>query len=391
MEMKMNQKKKIVLVGNGMAGIRTVEHVLKLAPEAYEITVFGAEPYPNYNRIMLSSVLAGGAVMKEIVINDMAWYEENHINLHLGDEVVRIDTDQRKVVSASGVEAEYDVLILATGSHPFILPIPGARKDGVIGFRNIKDCERMMEASRKYKKAAVIGGGLLGLEAARGLLHLGMDVTVVHIHPYLMERQLDEPASRMLQHELEAQGMKFLMQKQTASIYGGRRAEGLEFADGSRLEADLVVMAVGIKPNIELAKEAGLNVARGIIVNDYLETSAPGVYAVGECAEHRGIAYGLVAPLYEQGSVLAKRLSGVDTAGYEGSVTSTKLKVSGVDVFQRDISMMLRAHARCGFKMNWKAPTAKSSCKTTDSSVRYCSATRQTAHRYLPGSKAANL
>lgn len=329
----MNQKKKMVLVGNGMAGIRTVEHVLKLAPEAYEITVFGAEPYPNYNRIMLSSVLAGGADMKEIVINDLAWYEENHINLYLGDEVVRLDTDKRKVVSASGVEAEYDALILATGSNPFILPIPGARKDGVIGFRNIKDCELMMEASRKHKKAAVIGGGLLGLEAARGLLNLGMDVTVVHIHPYLMERQLDEPASRMLQHELEAQGMKFLMQKQTASIYGGRRAEGLEFADGSRLEADLVVMAVGIKPNIELAKEAGLNVARGIIVNDYLETSAPGVYAVGECAEHRGIAYGLVAPLYEQGSVLAKRLAGVETAAYEGSVTSTKLKVSGVDVF----------------------------------------------------------
>ncbi|MGG6313610.1 nitrite reductase large subunit NirB [Paenibacillus macerans] len=329
----MNQKKKMVLVGNGMAGMRTVEHVLKLAPDAYEITVFGAEPHPNYNRIMLSSVLAGGADMKEIVINDLAWYGENRIRLHLGDAVAQIHTANRKVVSESGTAADYDVLIMATGSNPFILPIPGARKEGVIGFRDIKDCELMMEASRKYKKAAVIGGGLLGLEAARGLLHLGMDVSVVHIHPYLMERQLDEPASRMLQLELEAQGMKFLLQKQTASIYGGRRAEGLEFADGSTLAADLVVMAVGIKPNIELAKEAGLDVGRGIIVNDYLETSAPGVYAVGECAEHRGIAYGLVAPLYEQGSVLAKRLVGVETAGYEGSVTSTKLKVSGVDVF----------------------------------------------------------
>lgn len=329
----MNQNKKMVLVGNGMAGMRTVEHVLKLAPEAYEITVFGAEPHPNYNRIMLSSVLAGGADLKEIVINDLEWYEENRIRLHLGDAVAKIDTASRRVVSESGVTADYDVLIMATGSNPFILPIPGAHKEGVIGFRDIKDCELMMEASRKYKKAAVIGGGLLGLEAARGLLHLGMDVSVVHLNAYLMERQLDEPAARMLQRELEAQGMQFLLQKQTASIYGGRRAEGLEFADGSRLEADLIVMAVGIKPNVELAKEAGLEVGRGIIVSDYLETSAPGVYAVGECAEHRGIAYGLVAPLYEQGNVLAKRLAGVETAGYTGSVTSTKLKVSGVDVF----------------------------------------------------------
>lgn len=329
----MNHKKKMVLVGGGMAGMRTIEHVLKLAPEAYEITVFGAEPYPNYNRIMLSSVLAGGADMKEIIINDLDWYAENNIKLHLGDAVTKLDTANKRVSSASGVQAEYDALILATGSDPFMLPLPGAQKEGVIGFRDIKDCELMIEASKKYKKAAVIGGGLLGLEAARGLLHLGMDVSVVHINPFLMERQLDEPAARMLQRELEAQGMKFLLQKQTASIYGHRRAEGLEFADGSRLEADLVVMAVGIKPNVELAKSAGLEVKRGIVVNDYLETSAPGVYAVGECAEHRGIAYGLVAPLYEQGSVLAKRLSGVETAGYEGSVTSTKLKVSGVDVF----------------------------------------------------------
>ncbi|MCM3703520.1 nitrite reductase large subunit NirB [Paenibacillus macerans] len=329
----MNHKKKMVLVGNGMAGMRTIEHVLKLAPETYEITVFGAEPYPNYNRIMLSSVLAGGADLKEIIINDLEWYAENNIKLHLGDAVTKLDTANKRVISASGVQAEYDALILATGSDPFMLPLPGAQKEGVIGFRDIKDCELMMEASQKFKKAAVIGGGLLGLEAARGLLHLGMDVSVVHINPYLMERQLDEPAARMLQRELEAQGMKFLLQQQTASIYGHRRAEGLEFADGSRLEADLVVMAVGIKPNVELAKSAGLEVKRGIVVNDDLETSAPGVYAVGECAEHRGIAYGLVAPLYEQGSVLAKRLAGVETAGYEGSVTSTKLKVSGVDVF----------------------------------------------------------
>lgn len=329
----MGGKKRLVLVGNGMAGVRTIEHVLKLAPDIYDITVFGAEPYPNYNRIMLSSVLAGGSNMKDIVINDWDWYTENGIRLYTGDAVTRVDTANKKVFSKSGVEAEYDELILATGSNPFILPIPGADKEGVIGFRDIQDCDRMMEASNKYKRAAVIGGGLLGLEAARGLLHLGMDVTVIHIHPYLMERQLDEPAAKMLQLELEAQGMKFMMQKQTAGVRGGRRAEGLDFADGSSLMADLVVMAVGIKPNVALAKASGLKVERGIVVDDYLETSLPGIYAVGECAEHRGIAYGLVAPLYEQGQVLAKRLAGVETGGYEGSVTSTKLKVSGVDVF----------------------------------------------------------
>ncbi|MNW39076.1 Nitrite reductase [NAD(P)H] [compost metagenome] len=331
--MNMREKKKLVMVGNGMAGVRTIEHVLKLAPDTYEITIFGAEPYPNYNRIMLSSVLAGGADMQEIVINDWDWYTENHIHLHTGDAVTVIDTTNRYVMSESGVRAPYDALILATGSNPFMLPLPGANKEGVIGFRDINDCNLMMEASKKYSKAAVIGGGLLGLEAARGLLHLGMDVSVIHINSYLMERQLDEPAAKLLQKELEAQGMKFLMQKQTSGIVGGRRAEGLQFADGTELSADLIVMAVGIKPNIELAKSSGIEVGRGIIVNDYLETSIPEIYAVGECAEHRGIAYGLVAPLYEQGNVLAKRLAGLDAPGYEGSVTSTKLKVSGVDVF----------------------------------------------------------
>lgn len=329
----MNKPEKLVLVGNGMAGVRTIEHVLKLAPGAYDMTVFGAEPHPNYNRIMLSKVLAGGTDMKDIIINDRDWYAENGIRLFTGDAVASIDTVHRKVVSASGVVSDYDKLIIATGSNPFMLPLPGVRKEGVIGFRDIHDCEMMIEASKKYKKAAVIGGGLLGLEAARGLLNLGMDVTVVHLNKYLMERQLDPPASEMLQRELEAQGMSFLLEKQTAAITGKRRADGLEFSDGSRLQADLIVMAVGILPNVELAKSAGLQVNRGIVVNDFLETSVPGIYAVGECAEHRGIAYGLVAPLYEQGAVLAKHLAGVETSGYAGSVTSTKLKVSGVDVF----------------------------------------------------------
>ncbi|OBZ13703.1 nitrite reductase large subunit NirB [Bacillus sp. FJAT-26390] len=326
-------KKKLVLIGNGMAGVRAIEHLLKLSPDTYDITIFGAEPHPNYNRIMLSSVLAGGADMQEIIINDWDWYKQNNIALHTGNKVTNIDTERKKVISELGIEVDYDAIIVATGSNPFMLPLPGADKEGVIAFRDIHDCEVMLSASQTYKKAVVIGGGLLGLEAARGLLHLGMEVNVVHIHSYLMERQLDEAASKMLQRELEAQGMQFLLQKNTASIKGKRRAAGLAFTDGTEVDGDLVVMAVGIRPNITLAKAAGIEVNRGIVVDDFMQTSVPGIYAVGECAEHRGISYGLVAPLYEQGAVLAKHLAGVETTGYAGSVTSTKLKVSGVDVF----------------------------------------------------------
>lgn len=329
----MNNRKKLVLIGNGMAGVRTIEHLLKLAPDSYDITIIGDERHPNYNRIMLSSVLAGDADMKEIIINDWAWYEQHQIKLITGHKVLRIDTKLHLITTDLGAQFAFDRVIIATGSKPFILPIAGSDKEGVIAFRNIQDCETMMEASKHYKKAVVIGGGLLGLEAARGLIHLGMHTTVVHIHDYLMERQLDEPAARMLQRELEAQGMTFLLNKQSASIIGRKRVKALQFADGSEVQTDLIVMAVGIRPNIELAKASGIDVNRGIVVNDVMETSTPGIYAIGECAEHRGIAYGLVAPLYEQGAVLAKHLAGVDTVGYQGSVTSTKLKISGVDVF----------------------------------------------------------
>ncbi|THF82757.1 nitrite reductase large subunit NirB [Cohnella fermenti] len=329
----MANTKRLVMIGNGMAGVRVIEHVLKLAPGVYDITIFGSEPHPNYNRIMLSSVLAGGTELSDIVINDWDWYRDNGIQLYAGHTVTSIDPVRRKVVSHLGIEAEYDVLLIATGSSAFMLPIPGADKEGVIGFRDIKDCQIMQEASLTYKNAVVIGGGLLGLEAARGLLNLGMDVTVVHSNAHLMNRQLDKAASAMLKRELEAQGMKFLLQKQSERIHGKKRVKSLSFADGTEIEADLVVMAVGIKPNHQLARDAGLSVNRGIIVNDFMETSHPDIYAVGECTEHRGIAYGLVAPLYEQGAVLAKRLAGVDTEGYTGSITSTKLKVSGVDVF----------------------------------------------------------
>jgi len=326
-------KKKLVMIGNGMAGVSFVEQLLKLNPNRYDITIIGAEPHPNYNRIMLSSVLAGDASMQDIVLNDWDWYRSNNIQLHAGQTATGIDTGQQTVTTDRGLVVPYDDLVLATGSLPFMLPLPGADKEGVIAFRDIKDCEAMIDASRKYRKAVVIGGGLLGLEAARGLLNLKMEVSVVHIVDTIMERQLDPTASRMLQAELERQGINFLLAKQSDSIIGKKRAAGLKFKDGTHADADLIVMAVGIRPNVQLAKDSGVEVNRGIVVNDFLQTNIPNIYSVGECAEHRGIAYGLVAPLYEQGAVLAKHLAGAPTDGYQGSVVSTKLKVSGVNVF----------------------------------------------------------
>lgn len=326
-------KQKLVMVGNGMAGVAFVEQLLKLNPSKYDITIIGAEPHPNYNRIMLSSVLAGDAELKDIVLNDWDWYRDNQITLHTGHVVTGIDTGKKNVVTDQGMKIEYDELVLATGSLPFMLPLPGADKEGVIAFRDIRDCNAMIEASKNYKKAIVIGGGLLGLEAARGLLNLNMEVSVVHIFQHLMERQLDPTGSKMLQEQLEGQGMKFLLEKQSDSILGKKRVQGLKFKDGSEVEADLVVMAVGIKPNVQLAKDSGIEVNRGIVVDDYMQTSVQGVYSLGECAEHRGIVYGLVAPLYEQGAILAKKLAGSESNGYAGSVLSTKLKVSGVQVF----------------------------------------------------------
>ncbi|ADG05892.1 nitrite reductase large subunit NirB [Kyrpidia tusciae] len=326
-------KKKLVLVGNGMAGIRCIEEILAADPEAFDIIVFGAEPHPNYNRILLSSVLAGDTRLQDIVLNDWSWYEQHGITLYTGHPVSRIDIPNKRVCTSTGIEEPYDELILATGSLPILLPVPGSDKEGVIAFRNIEDCRTMIEASKTYSKAVVIGGGLLGLEAARGLLHLSMDVSVVHLFDCLMERQLDPTASKMLQAELERQGMRFLMEKQTAEILGDRRVTGVRFSDGTEEPADLVVMAVGIRPNTALAKEAGIAVNRGIVVDDELRTSEPNVYAVGECAEHRGVVYGLVQPLYEQARVLALSLCGRTPAPYTGSVTATKLKVSGVDVF----------------------------------------------------------
>ncbi|MCP3763032.1 nitrite reductase large subunit NirB [Domibacillus sp. A3M-37] len=326
-------KRKLVVIGNGMAGVRTVEEILAIHPDKFEITIFGKEPHPNYNRILLSKVLQGDTTVESITLNDWSWYEAHQITLYTGEPVIQINTGQKYVVTLKNQIVPYDELIIATGSLPFMLPLPGAKKEGVTAFRDIYDCEKMVETSKKYNKAIVIGGGLLGLEAARGLLNLGMQVDVVHIGEYIMDRQLDPAAARMLQKELEEQGMNFLLQKNSAEITGHKRVKGLRFSDGSWREADLIVMAVGVRPNTEVVAGTDIETNRAILVDDYMRTNIPNVYAVGECAEHRGFVYGLVAPLYEQGKALAATLCGQEHAGYQGSVLSTQLKVSGVDVF----------------------------------------------------------
>lgn len=329
------QKLKLVMIGNGMAGVRTLEELLKLAPDLYDITVFGAEPHPNYNRILLSPVLAGEQTFEEIVLNDLNWYAENDIKLLLGRKVVKIDRKQRLVIADDGSEAEYDRLLIATGSNPFILPIPGKDLQGVIGYRDIADTQMMMDTAKTHKHAVVIGGGLLGLEAANGLKLRGMDVTVVHIGDWLLERQLDRTAGELLQKSLEDRGLKFLLPKHTAELLdnGEGRVCAVKFKDGEVIPADLVVMAAGIRPNSELAEQSGIACNRGILVNDTMQTFDPRVYAIGECASHRGIAYGLVAPLFEQAKVCANHLAQLGFSRYQGSVTSTKLKVTGIDLF----------------------------------------------------------
>jgi len=328
------KRMKLVMVGNGMAGVRTLEELLKLTPDLYDITVFGAEPYANYNRILLSPVLAGEQTIKDIMLNDVDWYEQNGIKLHLNKKITRIDRNNRTVHAEDGTSAAYDRLILATGSNPFILPVPGNDLDGVISFRDIHDVDAMIDASAKHKHAVVIGGGLLGLEAANGLKLRGMDVTVVHLPEYLMERQLDPIGSQMLQKNLEEKGLKFLMGKQTEQLIGKEgRVAAVRFKDGSEAPADLVVMAVGIRPNTTLAESAGIHCNRGIVVNDTMQTYDPRIYAIGECVSHRGTAYGLVAPLFEMAKVCANHLAEYGIGRYTGSVTSTKLKVTGIELF----------------------------------------------------------
>ena len=334
------KKSKLVMVGNGMAGVRTLEELLKIAPDLYDITVFGAEPHPNYNRILLSPVLAGEQTLDEIVLNSWDWYSDHHITLHAGKKVVEVDRIKRIVKADDGTEVEYDRLLLCTGSNPYILPIPGKDLDGVIAYRDIADTNAMIDASNKYKNAVVIGGGLLGLEAANGLMLRGMNVSVVHVMPTLMERQLDSVAGKLLQKSLEDRGLKFLMGAQTQELVGndnngkGGRVASIKFKDGTELVTDLVVMAVGIRPNTALAESMRIHCNKGIVVNDTMQTTTDArIYSVGECAAHRGIAYGLVAPLFEQAKVAANHLAQFGIGRYTGSLTSTKLKVTGIDLF----------------------------------------------------------
>jgi nitrite reductase (NADH) large subunit len=329
-------RQKLVMIGNGMAGVRTLEELLKLAPERYDITVFGAEPHPNYNRIMLSPVLAGEQTLDDIILNPLSWYQQHGITLHLGQRVTEVDRQRRVVRTADGTEVPYDRLLLATGSQPFILPVPGNTLEGVIAYRDIADTQAMIETARTHRHAVVIGGGLLGLEAANGLRARGMDVTVVHLGDWLLERQLDREAAGLLQTALEGRGIRFALGAHTAACLddGGGRVRAVALKDGRELPADLVVMAAGIRPNVALAQAMGLQIDRGVRVHDTLQTlTDPRIYAVGECANHRGTAYGLVAPLYEQAQVCANHLAEMGIARYLGSQVSTKLKVTGIDLF----------------------------------------------------------
>ena len=334
MNMMADPREHLVVIGNGMAGMRTVEEMLKLpGGKRYRITVFGAEPHVNYNRIMLSSVLAGDKSVDEIVINSREWYDENNITLITGDAVKKIDREARTVTSAAGVTAPYDKILIATGSRPLAPPIPGLGLPGTCAFRDIADVDKMLAAAKTHKRAVVIGGGLLGLEAAWGLKQRGMSVALVHLMPTLMERQLDAAAGQLLQRDLDRRGIAFFTDGQTEEITGTEHAEGVQLADGRFIPADLVVLAIGIRPNIDLAKAADLEVNRGIVVADDMRTSDPDIFAVGECVEHRGAVFGLVAPIWDQAKVCAQRLVGDEHALFTSRALSTSLKITGVDVF----------------------------------------------------------
>jgi nitrite reductase (NADH) large subunit len=325
-------KEQLVVIGNGMAGVACVEQILKQSHD-FDITIFGDETHVNYNRIMLSLVLAGEKSSDEIVLNDLEWYQQNDIRARLGVKISQIDRENRVVIDDEGGRTEYDKLILATGSSAFIPPIPGVNKKNVHVFRTLDDTRELLQKARPGLKTVVIGGGLLGLEAARGLQVQGCEVTVVHLMDTLMERQLDATGGEYLKRKIESLGIRVMLPKQTAALCGNGRVEGLKFNSGEEIEAELVVIAAGIRPNAELAKKAGLAVGRGIQVNDYLETSDPRIFAVGECTEHRGQTFGLVAPLFEQGRVLAKALTGNREAPFNAGSPAAKLKIMGVDIF----------------------------------------------------------
>lgn len=326
-------KPKLVIIGNGMAPGRALERLFETAPGAYDVTIFNAEPRVNYDRIMLSPLLSGEKSFDDIVIHGDGWYVANGVTLYKGAKITAIDREAKTVTSEKGITVSYDTLVIATGSVPIIIPVPGHTLPGVLTYRDLDDVQAMILAAQSRGKAVVIGGGLLGLEAAAGLAERGMDVTVVHLMPTLMERQLDAAAGGLLKQALEARGIKVLTGANTKAILGADRVEGVELTCGTRLDASLVVMAVGIRPNATLAKNAGLAVNRGILVGATLATSDPAVYALGECAQFEDQVFGLVAPLYEMANVLAAQLIGATSARFAPSATATKLKVTGINLF----------------------------------------------------------
>ncbi|MCW2283255.1 nitrite reductase (NADH) large subunit [Rhodoblastus acidophilus] len=324
---------KLVVIGNGMAAGRLLEEFFARNSTPTNVTLFGAEPRVNYNRIMLSPVLSGEKKFDDIIIHDDAWYAAQNIDLRRGEAVVAIDRAKKCVETASGESVAYDRLVIATGSMPFIIPVPGANLPGVVSFRDLDDVQKMHEACAKGGHAVVIGGGLLGLEAAAGLALKGMKVSVVHLMPHLMERQLDSSAGYLLKNAIAARGIEVFTEANTDAILGETHVTGVRLKDGRVLPADLVVMAVGIRPNATLAKAAGLETNRGVIVDDFMRTSDENIFAVGECVEHRGQTFGLVAPLYDMAKILAAELAGEKPAGFTPAATSTKLKVTGIDLF----------------------------------------------------------
>jgi nitrite reductase (NADH) large subunit len=341
-----------------MAACRTVEELLLRAPDRYAIEIFGAEPEVNYNRVLLSLLLAGERRFEDIILNGRDWYEQKGIRCHRGVTIETIDRAARCVIDGKGARHVYDRLLIATGSDPLRLTIPGANLDGVITFRDIADVRRMRKAARTLRHAVVIGGGLLGLEAANGLNRLGMNVTVVHLMPTLMERQLDAASGALLERDLRRRGMEILTAATTSAILGSHRPSAVRLADGRELRADLVVMAAGIRPNVALARKAGLACTRGIEVDDHMVTSDSCILAVGECVEHRGKTYGLVAPIFDMCKSAADRLAGVEGAGFGGAVPFASLKVTGIDVFsagdlaalEDDEDVVFRDTARAAYR-----------------------------------------
>src|SRR3990170_3378326 len=332
----MKTSERLIVIGNGMAGVATVEHLLARRSDV-AVTIFGSEPHINYNRVLLSSVLAGEAGFEDIILNPLDWYEQHGIELHLNATVSRIDLSGKSVITESGAPYPFDKLLIATGSIPFIPPIRGIQTDGVLipgvfTFRNIEDTQSMIQHAQKSRKAIVIGGGLLGIEAASGLIRQGLDVTIVHLVDRLMEMQVDAAGSEILRKEVSRLGIRVVLGSCADEVIttGNGHLEALHFTDGSVREADMIVIATGIRPNVQLAKDAGLSVNRGILVNDAMQTSHPDIYAVGECVEHRGTIYGIVAPLMEQAKVAAAAIAGGTGIRYEGSVIATKLKVAGI-------------------------------------------------------------